>query len=256
MAESDVPNCAVVSDTHCGSQLGLFPCHLKVPLDAGGYYEPSRLQRVVWAWWVAYWREWVPKVSRGEPIGAVLNGDAIDGTNSRDTTQVSRNPQDQERIAVAAMEPMLEACQGRLFVIRGTAWHTGDAGWSEESLAQKLGAVKDEDGRSSRYDLWLRLGGKRGPLCHFLHHIGTTSSMAYETTALMKEYADSMTEAGRWGLSIPDIVVRSHRHRHAEVRVQTANGYGTCFTTPAWQLKTPFTWKVPGGRMSKPQIGG
>ncbi len=39
MAESDVPNCAVVSDTHCGSQLGLFPCHLKIPLDAGGYYE-------------------------------------------------------------------------------------------------------------------------------------------------------------------------------------------------------------------------
>jgi len=26
--------------------------------------------------------------------------------------------------------------------------------------------------------------------------------------------------------------------------------------TPAWQGKTPFVWKIPGGRLSQPQFGG
>jgi hypothetical protein len=26
--------------------------------------------------------------------------------------------------------------------------------------------------------------------------------------------------------------------------------------TPCWQGKTPFVWKIPGGRLSTPQFGG
>ena len=256
MAGENVPNCAVVSDLHCGSRLGLYPCGSAITLDDGGTYLPSIPQQRIWSLWLEYWREWIPRVSRGDPLCVVVNGDAIDGTNSRDTTQISRNPQDQQRIARACLEPVLEAAKGRLYVIRGTSWHTGDSGHCEETLAESVGAIKNEDGRYSRYDLWLQLGGDKGPLCHFLHHIGFVSSLAYETTALMKEYAESVTEAGRWGNPVPDVVVRSHRHRQAEIRVQTKRGYGTCFTTPSWELKTPFAWKVPGARLAVSQIGG
>ena len=54
----------------------------------------------------------------------------------------------------------------------------------------------------------------------------------------------------------PDVIVRSHRHRAFETRVPTANGYGISLVTPAWQLKTPFTFRIALGRSSMPQIGG
>ena len=33
-------------------------------------------------------------------------------------------------------------------------------------------------------------------------------------------------------------------------------GFATSCTTPGWQLKTPFAFRIPGGRASRPQMGG
>jgi hypothetical protein len=52
------------------------------------------------------------------------------------------------------------------------------------------------------------------------------------------------------------IVGNSHRHRNAEVRIQTYKGFATVCTTAAWQLKTPFAYRIAGARQSLPQIGG
>jgi hypothetical protein len=93
-----------------------------------------------------------------------------------------------------------------------------------------------------------------------MHHIGSTGSAAYETTAVHKELTESFVEAGRWGDEPPQIIVRSHRHRCSEVRIPAMkNGetcYATSFTTAGWQGKTPFTFKIPGARISQPQVGG
>ena len=76
-----------------------------------------------------------------------------------------------------------------------------------------------------------------------------------QTGSGMKEFAETTAEAARWGQPIPNIVARAHRHRHAEIRVPTANIYGFCFTTPGWQLKTPYVFRGMG-RISTPQLGG
>jgi hypothetical protein len=36
----------------------------------------------------------------------------------------------------------------------------------------------------------------------------------------------------------------------------TNDGYGIVCVTPGWQLKTPFTFKIPGARVGQPQFGG
>jgi hypothetical protein len=136
--------------------------------------------------------------------------------------------------------------------IRGTEAHSGPSGEEEEKLAKSLGAIPDETGNHSRYELYLNVGNC---LVHFTHHIGVTGSLAYETTALMKEFAETTSESARWGKKAPNIVARAHRHRHAEIRVPTAHAYGYCFTTPGWQLKTPFVYRTMG-RISTPQLGG
>jgi hypothetical protein len=37
---------------------------------------------------------------------------------------------------------------------------------------------------------------------------------------------------------------------------QGPGGDAMAVVTPAWQMKTPFTWKIPGARQSQPQFGG
>ena len=246
-----ITNVVVISDTHCGCRLAL--CPPEVSLDEGGSYQPSKLQATVWAWWEEFWGEWVPKATRGEPFIVVHNGDAIDGNHHDSCSQISHNMVDQSRIAYEVLKPVVDACEGRYFHIRGTEAHVGKSGQAEEALAQQLGAIPNEDGQFARYELWLRIGEG---LAHIMHHIGTTGSAAYETTALMKEFAESCAESARWERKAPNVVIRSHRHRNAEIKVPTKDIYGICCTTAGWQLKTPFAWKIPGGRVTTPQVGG
>lgn len=247
-----IKNIIVISDTHFGCQLGLCPPIVK--LDNGGTYHHSGLQKKVWNMWEYFWNEWTPTVTKGEPYIIVHNGDAIEGTHHNSVTQISHNITDQISIAKSVLDPIVNAkkCEG-YYHIRGTEAHVGKSGQSEEGLAKALGAIPDEIGNYARWELWMKLNKC---LIHFSHHVGTTQSANYESTAPFKEYIESLTDAARWQNQPPDVIVRSHRHRAIETRIPTANGYGISLVTPAWQLKTPFTYRISLGRSSMPQIGG
>ena len=247
-----ITNLVVVSDLHCGCRMGLCPPG-PIGLDDGGTYEASPLQQKVWAWWEEFWSDWVPVVTRGEPFAVCLNGDALDGSHHNNVTQVSQNLADQADIAYAVLKPVVEACEGRYYHIRGTEAHVGKSGQEEERLARRLEAVPNAQGQYARWELWMRVGVG---LVHVMHHIGTAGSMAYETSAIQKEMEQAFVEAARWGDEIPDVVVRSHRHRNAETRVQSHKGFATSCTTAGWQLKTPFVYRVAGARQTQPQVGG
>ncbi len=256
---SVVRNTVVVSDTHCGCRLALYNPDVPIRLDDGGFYRPSEFQVQMWALWRQFWDEWVPTATKDEPYDIVHNGDVIEGVHHNSTTQISHNINDQKRIAIAALKPEIERCRkkgGRYFHIRGTAAHVGQSSIFEDEVAEALGAIPNAQGQFARYDLWKRVGGPDGPLVHLLHHIGTTSSAAHEASAVNAELAAEFVEAGRWGRKPPDYVVRSHRHRSIAVDLDTGRGYAAAIVTPAWQGKTPFAWKIPGGRISEPQFGG
>lgn len=247
-------NVVYVSDTHCGCGLGLCPVD-GVNLDDGGMYMPSAFQLKMWAFWQEFWGEWVPAATRGEPFAVVHNGDAIDGVHHQSVTQVTNNLTTQGRIAEDILKPVVAMCEGRYYHIRGTEAHVGKSGQEEEELARRLGAIPNQEGQYARYDLWKEVGDG-GELVHSLHHVGTTSSNAYEATAVHKELVETYTECARWGGRPPTVIVRSHRHRHIETSIPTANGKARAVVTPAWQGKTPFTWKIAGARLALPQFGG
>jgi len=255
---SDPRNLVVVSDTHCGCKLGLYP-NERIRMDDGGFYQPSEFQEQMWALWRSFWDEWVPTVTRGEPYDIIHNGDVIDGVHHNSTTQVSHNIRDQRRIAYAVMKPEVDKCKamgGTYYHIRGTAAHVGQSSIWEDEVAEELGAKPNETRQYARFDLWKRVGGKGGPLVHLLHHVGTTSSAAHEASAVNAELTAEYVEAARWNREPPDYVVRSHRHRSIAVDLNSAKGYAAAIVTPAWQGKTPYVWKVPGARISEPQFGG
>lgn len=263
MGAKAVRNLIVVSDSHCGCRLGLMNPDVPVTLDDGGTYGASVFQKKMWKLWREFWDEWVPEVTRGEPYDLVHNGDVIDGVHHNSTTQISHNIHDQIKIAREVLGPeVLRAKRlgGTYYHIRGTAAHVGESSVYEEQLAESLGAKPNSLGQFARYDLWKRVGKatKRvpAPLVHLLHHIGTTSSAAHESSAVNAEIASEYVEAARWRREPPDYVVRSHRHRSIAVDLNGATGYAAGIVTPAWQGKTPFVWKVPGGRITEPQVGG
>src|SRR5262249_12349680 len=157
-------------------------------------------------------------------------------------------------IAYRVFKPIVEnrMCEGRFYVVKGTPAHVGESAVEEERLAKRLGAIPNEGGKHARYELWKRIGDNG--LVHFNHHIGTTSSSQHEPSAVNAKLVHAFVEAGRWGNEPPDVVVRSHRPRCSEVRIPSRKGYATAFVTAAWQLKTPFAFKVAGARQQTPQI--
>lgn len=247
-----IRNLVCVSDTHIGCKLALHHPD-GAAVDEGNLILPSRLQLKLWDFWQFFWQEWVPQVTRGEPFIVVHNGDAIDGVHHGSTTQWSHDLAAQRIHAEKILRPVADACEGRYYHIRGTEAHVGKSGTEEEQLAKSLGAIPNTDGQYARWELWKRLGDG---LIHFTHHIGVTSSSAHETSAVNAELASAFNEAGRWGHRPPNILVRSHRHRSCEIRLPSPSGYATAFVTPAWQLKTPYVYRIPGGRNSTPQLGG
>jgi len=262
---TDTDNLVIVSDQHINCKLAL--CHPKgAKLDEGGTYKPSRLQRTLWKWWQEFWYDWVPRATDGEPFTVVNNGDALDGTGGRfkNTTMISANPATQQKHAVLILKPIVELCEGRYYHIRGTEVHEGKSGSNAENLATALGAIPDAEGNHARYELAKVVGsrnGRGGGTFHIMHHIGTTGSQQYESSAPMREIAEMLTEAGRWRTKPYTGVVRSHRHRSLQLRIPGADKAGKpcelfAIVTPAWQLKTPFVYRIPGARQSQPQIGG
>ncbi len=250
--KKSINNAIIISDLHSACKLGLCPPG-PIPLDDGGTYHASAVQLKLWLWWREFWDEWVPKVTKGEPYAVIVNGDSLDGVHHGSTTQISQNLSDQSRIAELILAPVVELCEGRFLMLRGTEAHVGKSGVEEERLAKSLGAIPNAEGQYARHELWLQVGKC---LVHILHHIGTTGRSAYESSAPQAEIINAFAEAAQAGDRPPNIIVRSHRHRHIENRLVAKDGYNYVFVTAGWQLKTPFAYRIAGARQSQPQIGG
>lgn len=248
-----IRNVVVLSDTHFGSKLAL--CPPKVKLDEGGYYKASNLQLKIYKHYINCLYDFIPSVIGKEKFIVVHNGDIIDGDHHNTSTIITRNLRDQENIAVEVLSEFykIRGFSGFYF-IRGTSAHSGEAAECEERIAQRLNAIPDSNGNYTRYELWLKFGS-RGILAHFSHHVSTTNSSAYESTAPYKEMIEAYVEAGRWKLQPPDVIIRSHRHRHFNITIDSYNQNAMMIVTPAWQLKTPYVYRSLLGRSSLAQIG-
>jgi hypothetical protein len=247
-----INNIVVVSDLHSGCRLALCPPG-DIALDDGGTYRASKQQRWMYSKWKEFWESWVPLVTMGEPFSVVHNGDVIDGSHHGSVTQISQNIADQREIAYSLLKPIVDLCEGRFYSVRGTEAHVNKSASDENEVAKRLGAIPNDQGQNSRWELRKMVGEA---LVDFQHHVGVSGSNHYESTAVHKELVEAFTEAGRWGARPPDVVVRSHRHRCIETRIPSSNGQAISFVTAGWQGKSPFAYRIAGGRQASPQYGG
>ncbi len=248
--EAASKNLVIISDLHQVHPLSV--CHPDgFRLDGGGRYKPSKLQKKLYEHWKSFWSEWVPLVTRRKGFVLCLNGDALEGRHHGSTDQ-PQNLAVHSQACYDLLEPVVKRAEAFYFV-RGTEAHGGPSGEDEERLASALNAVKTPEGMYTFWEVWFRLG--KG-LVHVTHHIGTSSSMAYEVSALGREISNAASESARWGLEMPDFTVRSHRHRYDVATMPGKHGQISCITTPGWQLKTSYTFRHSGARNATPQVGG
>jgi len=237
-----------------GSYLGLCPAD-GIQTDTGGRIMPSAFQLMVWGFWVNFWSEYLPPLLQtAKKTALILNGDIIDG-NHHEAVDIVPSVQSQEIAAVNVIKPMIKAAGfDQCFVVRGTEAHGGIGEQSTERIAADIGALKDDaTGNCARWELWMETPDN--VLMHASHHIGNSSSSGYETSAPKRELDAAMVEASQWGAKLPDIIIRSHRHRYLTVPLaREGDSDRLCVITPGWQLKTPFVYK--SDRIRMPHIGG
>lgn len=241
----------VISDLHIASYAGLCPPS-GIRLDGGGSYLPNKFQVEVYQFWRHFWEKFVPAhAPRGRKLKfIVVNGDALEGIHHSRTAIVATTWEDMVKAATEILRPLTKMTK-HLFIVRGTEAHSAPMAEAEENLGEKLNAIKNEVGDWSHWQLWLE--AEKVPF-QFAHHIGVTSSAAYETSAPMRELIAGLVEAAQWGRPMPKIIVRSHRHRYTRVPLPTADGDIELVVTPGWQLRTVHVEKID--RMRMPHIGG
>lgn len=242
-----------ISDLHVGSTMGI--CPPSVQTKDNGTYTGNEFQQTLYKYWVHFWSEFVPAMTKGAKKRVlVINGDIIDGIHHNTVNILSNSWAVQEQAAIEHLLAIRKLCPvkiNEIYVVKGTEVHTGPAGESEDRIARAIGAVPNEIGDYADYQWRLDVDGV---LFQFAHHIGVTSSAAYESSAPMRELVAAMIEASQWGLKLPNVLVRSHRHRFIEVPIVNDCGRIRAVITPSWQLRTPHVEKID--RMRMPHIGG
>lgn len=214
---------------------------------------PNKFQIGLWSIWLSFWTTFVPEIVKGcNDITLVINGDLIEGLHHRQVGIATNNLTFQEKGAIEIFSKIpTKAKIKRIFVVRGSEAHSAPGAESEERMAQVLNAEPNELDEYSSWQLWLDVDGV---IFQFAHHIGVTSSAAYESSAPMREMISGMVDAAQWGRDIPRVFVRSHRHRFIEVPLPTETGRIMSVITPSWQLRTPHVERID--RMRMPHIGG
>jgi len=239
----------VTSDWHVASTMGLCP-EAGIQVEDSTHIPPNIFQETLYKFWMHFWTEFVPaQIAGAERVVHVINGDMIEGVHHRQVGIATNNLAWQEAAAIGMYESIpLKADE--TFMVAGSEAHSGPGSQSDQRIGAAIKATPSEIG-SFHWQLWLDVDGA---VIQFAHHIGVTSSAAYETSAPMREMVAGLVEAAQWGNRVPTVFVRSHRHRFTLVPLATEHGRISTVITPGWQLRTPYVERID--RMRMPQIGG
>jgi hypothetical protein len=230
--------CAIVSDLHAGSKLGLCPPE-GVSLGGTGFYVPGKAQKWLWQCWEDYWKE-VKKtqVALKADLQVFFNGDAVDGDHHNTAEIISRNQEPTAQILSRIYDPVRALSPTHVFVIRGTEIHVGGEGSSEENWGKAIQACRCPESRS--WSHWRLRHEIHGVRFDFQHH-GRTGTRPWTKGAISALACEIFYEHAASGIPHPHFAIRSHKHNIADsYKDHPVRAIGT----PAWQLKTAHGHRV------------
>ena len=229
----------VVSDIHCGSDVGLAPP--VTVTEAGNHVGFGDNQCQAWLW--QNWCSGIKQVRDyiGLSKAALLvNGDATEGVHHRNEAElIAAAIETHTNMAVQCLQPLADLCKTR-FVVAGTECHTRGM---ETVLAEKLKAERREALDKWHFSI-------HGCEIDAAHHTGTTSRAYLEATAMSINMGNARVNYTRAGHSVPKIFLRAHRHCGGYY----SDGDGLFAVTGAWQFLTRHGFKVVTDSIPRPSI--
>lgn len=227
----------VISDTHCGSDVGLMPPSFTTGAGNAITHGVNAHQSWLWQEFQSAWGQ-VQDVLNGDDFILTLNGDAIEGIHHRSTEMVSQKWEEHLGIATECLKPIAEQASD-ILVVKGTECHTANL---EAALARELGS------KHTAKDKWLY--EVSGCLIDAAHHMGATSRAYLEASAYSIHMGNARQQYQRAGHRVPKVFLRGHRH----VGGYFYDGYGIFAVTGAWQFLTRHGHKVVTDSIPSPTI--
>lgn len=214
-----------LSDLHTGSAFAPFPRRFR--LSTGATANLNKAQSYLLKCW-GHFCETVP-----ESIDALLLvGDLIHGKNPKESaaelTEV--DPEWQQRAALELLGPLAERAT-KVYSVRGTPYHTGEAARWEEQLSRSLGAIPDDYGRHARPWLQLSIGGIFLDMAH-----RSSVTIRYGASPLEREIQFMLMRAAAERQPPADLIIRAHIHTH---RFLNDDGF-LAMTLPSWKIPSSY----------------
>lgn len=220
---------AVVSDMHSNSKVGLLPAGGIVD-DSGNAHKPNPGQRWLWARWLQFWAS-VAELARNANIArtvVIVDGDAIDCNKKSSQQLICTDEATIVKTGEAILRPALDIAS-EVYIVRGTANHTGGLGALEELLATNIHAIGPRADVHSWYCLQKEFEGVR---FNVSHHPQTTSTRPWLVGSAACRQAAIL--AGVFSKRrAPHVALRGHVHHFEDSGI---NFPTRVFFLPSWTL--------------------
>jgi len=237
----------VISDTHCGSTVGLMPPGFVT--NEGNEISQNAVQKWLWDCWLRG-NDFVERVTGSDPFALVINGDAVDGDHHGTWQIISRDPGDHIACASQTLERLTTRAR-KVFVVKGTECHVKN---QEIAIGHILNAERDpsthpDPEKQSRAFEFLPLD-VAGVRCMFRHHIGASVRSYLTATQFSVAINEEIVDAVGAGETPPRVIERAHRHRFGH----WDDGKNMAVVSAPWQALTRFGHKVVGTARPHPGV--
>ena len=246
---SDKTAVILFGDQHQNHIFGLCPPNFNV--SERGTWELNPPQQELWYAW-SDCLDWMNKVTSGYRRVGISVGDAIENDSKirNQSELISLKPSDALSLANTTLDPLVQTLD-HFFVVKGTAAHVGEAAWTEDKLAEDLGAVPDEEMNSPA---WRHLVAEfSGVKFDVAHHPAGNSNITRNYFSVASRLAYDVMEAYmmKWEEEPPHYAIRGHLHRFADsgIGMRTRG-----VILPGFQYKTYYLSRI-GKDGDMPDVG-
>ena len=228
----------VISDTHCGSDVGLAPVEFKTGKGNIISHGSNALQAWLWATYQRCLADAYEIIGKNK-FNLLINGDVIEGIHHRSPEVISTYWEEHLAIAEECLAPVAKKAN-ETYVVKGTECHTLEL---ENTLADRLGAVEGVAKEKWLFEMC-------GNLIDATHHISATGRSYLEGSALSIFMGNARQSYARAGHRVPEIFIRAHRHTPGYF----TDGRGCISVTGAFQGLTRYAHKVVPDAISCPSV--
>ena len=228
----------VISDTHCGSDVGLAPVEFKTQKGNIVSHGANALQAWLWATYQKCLKDAYDIIGRNS-FNLLINGDAIEGIHHRSPEVISQYWDEHLAMAEECLTPVAKKAN-ETYVVKGTECHTLNL---EDALASRLGAVE-----GTAKEKWLFKMNDH--LIDATHHISATQRAYLEGSALSIFMGNARQNYARAKHEIPHIFLRAHRHTPGFY----SDGRSCISVTGAFQGLTRYGHKVVPDALPCPSV--